>query len=252
MDDVVNVEAEVSQPEAQSTSAESMDTEDVSADNADFESEQSDESGEDNNAPESDEEAGDSVSEKANNRYQELANRNRELEAELQQTRMRDQSNQQVEQMEAQMRDAMNRLDPNTAESLQAQMLYMRLRDERREEEMAWAEAEKAHPELKDDPDLENIVFQSYLAQKQLNPNTKPKDIAKQITSYLNKKNKATSKKAYEEAENVISGKASASSTRVAASETNQAQAGERERKQVLNRYKETGDPRILDSLLDY
>jgi hypothetical protein len=249
MEDVVNNEAEVLQPDSPSTSEEqAAPVEDTDT--------TSDQSGEDINTPgdEGDEESTEDqeqVSEGASNRFQELANENKQLKEEINQRRLREEQSEQMSKAEASMLQTAQQLDPNSAQGLQAQLYALQLANERREIDSQWQQVEKDFPQIKEDRDLENLVFENFLAARQLNPNARISDSAKKLVGYLDHSSKKGQKKAIKQAEKALTEKVSSSGSTIGASNTNtQADSASRARQQAIQRYRETGDPRHLDTVL--
>lgn len=146
---------------------------------------------------------GDSVNEKSKNRFQELANERSHYKTMAeQQAEVLRQNAELIKKYEAQGINALQQFGA-TGTSLEIQAL---------KEEMAWEKAYAKFPELKEDKDLDELVYANYIARRNLGENVAPEAIAKDVMSYLDKKLSQTKSQAYEQAENEITQKLSVNS----------------------------------------
>lgn len=123
----------------------------------------------------------------------------------------------------------------------------------RLEEELLWTKAFNDVPELKQDREFEDLVYENYLALKQSNPAVTPTDVANKMKRMITKQMSKVSKEAYTKAQNDIAQKVSGGrSSAPKRSDTPREADRAEDRKKSLDKFRQTGDESELYDLLNY
>ena len=121
----------------------------------------------------------------------------------------------------------------------------------RLEQELLWMKAHNSIPELKD-REFEDLVFETYQAQREFNPALTPTDVAVRLKRVIAKQSSKISKEAYQKAENNITQKLSGSRGAPKRSNTPPEEQRGMETKKAMDRYAQTGREEDLYDLFDY
>ena len=151
--------------------------------------------------------------------------------------------------LQAQLTQAQIGGNLNLSAVAELQLLQMRSQLTRLEEEKKWDQAFKKYPEVQKDKSLDDLVYKTYIAEKERNPYVTPVQVADEVMKVLGKYKKDALNRGYQQAEDDISEKMYGSRT---PSRRSPSKGEEDLRRKAVEKYQETGDERHLLDTLTY